>query len=98
MQKITQKSFNILINSDHVVIDFYADWCGPCKMMAPIFEKVAKDIKDIKFSKIDVDLNQEIAKENNILSIPTTIIFKKGKEAKRFSGFMSENDLLDFIK
>jgi len=69
-----------------VFVDFFATWCGPCKMTAPIIDDLAKEYADIKFVKVDVDQNGELASEYSIFSIPTFIIFKDGKVVSQFSG------------
>lgn len=91
-----EKDFNKLIEGD-AVVDFYANWCGPCKMFGPIFEEVSEN-SDINFIKLDVDKANEIAREYKVMSIPTIIVFKNGNETKRYTGFMSKEDFLDFIK
>ena len=87
-------NFNELIK-EKVLVDFYANWCGPCKMLAPVLEKVSNDIKIIK---VNVDSNQELAREYGIMSIPCLILFDGGEEIKRNVGFMPEAKLKDFIK
>lgn len=84
----------VLNESKTVLVDFYADWCGPCKMMAPIIEEVGKQIQG-KVGKVNVDKNQDLAMKYNIISIPTIIIFKEGKEVKRFVGLRDKNELLN---
>lgn len=84
----------VLNESKTVLVDFYADWCGPCKMMAPIIEEVGKQIQG-KVGKVNVDKNQDLAMKYNIMSIPTIIIFKEGKEVKRFVGLRDKNELLN---
>ena len=91
-----EKDFNKLIETN-AIVDFYATWCGPCKMFGPIFEEVSKEI-DINFVKLDVDKSSDIAREYGVMSIPTIILFKDGKEVKRFTGFMSKDNLLEFLK
>lgn len=86
----------VLNESKTVLVDFYADWCGPCKMMAPIIEEVGKQIQGKgKVGKVNVDKNQDLAMKYNIMSIPTIIIFKEGKEVKRFVGLRDKNELLN---
>jgi len=80
------------------VVDFYADWCGPCKVMAPVLEEVSKKMHEIKFAKVNIDDQQEIAEEYDVMSIPTFIIFKDGKEAGRFLGARGKSDFIDEIK
>ncbi len=86
-----------VLNSDKpVLVDFYADWCGPCKMMAPIIEEIAEELQGkAKVGKINVDENQELAMKYEVMSIPTLIIYKNGKEAKRFVGVRDKKELLN---
>ncbi len=91
-----EKDFNSLI-SEEAVVDFFATWCGPCKMFGPIFENISGKY-DINFVKLDVDKYADIAREYGVMSIPTIIRFKDGKEVKRFVGFMNENELEEFLK
>ena len=88
--------FDKLIDKE-AVVDFYATWCGPCKMFGPVFEEVATNM-DINFVKIDVDKNSDIAREYGVMTIPTVILFKDGKEVKRNIGFMSNDELTEFLK
>lgn len=89
--QVAQDSFEneVLKSSTPVFVDFYADWCGPCKLTSPIVDHLAEQpaYKDkIKFVKIDVDANQDIASQYNIFSIPTFMIFKNGQPAHQFVG------------
>lgn len=85
-------------NKGLTIVDFWAPWCGPCRMFSPVFEKIADNKKEIKFCKVNVDDNQDIAKELGVMSIPTIILFNDGKEIKRNIGFMDENSLIDFLE
>ena len=80
-----------------VLIDFYANWCGPCRMLRPILEEVAIENNNIKFASVNVDEESELAKEYNIFSIPCLIIIKEGKEVKRNTGLVSKEELEDII-
>ena len=90
-----EKEFEKLIEND-TVVDFYATWCGPCKMFGPIFEEVANE-KNINFVKLDVDKYGDIARKYGVMSIPTIILFNDGKEVKRHTGFMSKDDFINFL-
>ena len=86
-------------NQGVVVVDFFATWCGPCKMLAPIFESLSKEMNDkVDFAKVDIDRSLEIAQEYKISSVPTMIIFKNGKEVQRMVGFMPKEKLKSKIK
>ncbi|MEM2915920.1 MAG: thioredoxin [Candidatus Woesearchaeota archaeon] len=77
-----------------VAVDFWAGWCGPCKAMGPVFEKVAEELKDqIKFAKCNIDDNQGLAQEQGIMSIPCVVVYKDGQEAGRIVGNQSEDAL-----
>lgn len=91
-----EKEFNELIK-DYAVVDFYATWCGPCKMFGPIFEEVSNE-NNFNFIKIDVDKHPDIAREYGVMSIPTIVLIKNGKEEKRHTGFMSKEEFENFIK
>ena len=85
------------LNKDKAVVDFYATWCGPCKMFGPVFEDASKE-NDFNFIKLDVDKYSDIAREYAIMSIPTIILFENGKEVKRFTGFMNKEEFVKFLK
>jgi thioredoxin 1 len=93
----------IIKNNEKVVVDFWASWCMPCKMVAPIFEKIAEKYKnEIIFAKLNVDENPDIASEFGIMSIPTFLVFKNGEVAGKIVGAMPEKILeekiLEFLK
>ena len=83
------------IIKERVLVDFYANWCGPCKMLGPVLEKVSDEIKVLK---VNVDDNQELARKYGVMSIPCVILFDNGKEVQRNVGFVSEAKLREFIK
>jgi len=88
------EEFNEIINSNEcVLVDFYATWCTPCKMVSPIIEKIAKEHNNVKTIKVDVDNNEELAIKYNIMSIPTIVIFKNGNISKTFVGVTDEDSI-----
>lgn len=93
-------SFQSIINSEvAVLVDFFAEWCGPCKVQSPILKEIAAEMGDkIKIIKIDVDKNQQIAAQYNIQGVPTLMLFKNGNTLWRQSGVSSKNDLMQIIK
>lgn len=95
-----KRSFNSIINSDTpVLVDFFADWCGPCKMLAPILKQVKDELGNaIKIVKIDVDKNQPLANKYQVRGVPTMLLFKNGKQVWRQSGVLQKNDLISIIK
>ena len=92
IKHVDEKNFEKEVNGKKVLVDFFASWCGPCKMLGLVMEKFDK--KDIiPIIKVDVDEAQELSSKYKIFSVPTLIIFEDGKELKRISGFMSEEEL-----
>ena len=86
----------VLEHKGIVLIDFYADWCGPCKNFAPIFEEFSKEVSDVKCVKRNVDESTS-ARTYRVMSIPTVILFKNGEVCDRFIGAMQKKDLVDFV-
>lgn len=90
---------DVLNNEGLTIVDFWAPWCGPCKMFGPVFEIVSEKFKNIKFCKLNVDEDQEnVSKDYGVMSIPTVILFKDGKEIDRRIGFMDEDSLINFLE
>jgi thioredoxin 1 len=96
--ELEEKDFKDKIKGKKVVIDCYATWCGPCRMLSPIVDEVAKESKDIDFYKLDVDEAEEVAREYGIMSIPTILVFEDGKLSKTHTGFLPKEELEEFIK
>jgi len=100
MLKINASQFQseVLNQKVLVFVDFYADWCGPCKMTAPIIEELANEVKEVKFVKVNVDENPDLASQYNIFSIPTFLIFKDGKVVHQFVGGRGKESFLSEIE
>jgi thioredoxin 1 len=100
VKNLTSENFEEeVINSDlPVVVDFYADWCGPCQMMAPVFDKLSKNFEGkIKFLKLDTQSEQDIAASAGVQSIPTLVFMKDGRAVGNSVGFMDEDSLKEKI-
>ena len=76
-----------------VLVDFYADWCGPCKTLGPILDQLSQEVSNVKFIKVDVDASQTLAAKFSVTSIPTVVILKEGKEVNRFVGVQDEQSI-----
>ncbi len=93
VQEISRKEFEGEIKSGFVLVDFFAEWCMPCVMMSPILDELAQKFRGkVKFVKINIDDNQELAGKFNIVSIPNFVLFKDGKQAAQFVGAVSEEE------
>lgn len=97
LKHATNETFNSLINENLVLVDFYATWCGPCKMLTPIIEELANERSSVEFVKADVDELRDIARQYGIMSVPTLILFKNGNIVSQKSGFMPKEILSDWI-
>lgn len=94
--QITQENFNTLVISSTkpVVIDFFAEWCGPCRQMAPGFEQLSKELAtSYVFGKVDIDEDRELAINHGIMSIPTLVFYNNGKQVGSISGFLSKQEI-----
>ena len=85
VQKLNQNNFNNAIANGTALVDFYADWCGPCRMVSPIVDEIAEEISDITVCKVNVDDENALAMKYGVMSIPTLIVFKDGKEKQESS-------------
>ena len=93
-----EREFEVLTKEGLVLVDFYADWCGPCQMLSPVLEELAKKNKELKIVKINVDDFQQLAIQNKVLSIPAIKIYKDGKLVNQTVGYQELEDLETLIK
>lgn len=100
MKVVNEKEFNDIIKSKKVVlVDFFATWCGPCRMLSPILEEVSEEANgEYEIIKVDVDESYDLAKKFGIMSVPTMIIFQDGVEAEKIIGLRSKDDIVETIK
>ena len=101
MLKKEKKNFEeeVLKAEGKVLVDFYADWCGPCRMMSPVIDDIAKELDGkVKVGKVNVDNNQELAIKYDVMSIPTIMVFEKGNPVKTFVGVTDKQEILEVLK
>jgi thioredoxin 1 len=98
LKKLSEDAFEKGIEKGTFLVDFYADWCGPCRMLTPVLEKVAQEVQgQASIVKLDIDNAQRIASKYQITSVPTLILFKDGKEMGRLVGLREADVIKDFI-
>lgn len=88
----------VLKSDKKVLVDFWADWCGPCKMLSPVIDKLAEELEDVKVCKVNVDTEPTISIEYNIMSIPTLLVFENCVEVNRLVGLVSKEEVLELLK
>lgn len=99
VQKINKNNFDSIRNQEKtVLLDFYADWCGPCRMVAPIIDEIAREREDIAVGKINVDESPELAGAFGVFSIPTIAVMKNGKVTKQAAGFRPKDSILEMLE
>ena len=98
--EITEQEFSEIINNSHkvVVVDFFAEWCMPCLMLSPVVEDLAESMKEVKFTKINIDDNEMLARKYRISSIPCLIVFKGGEEVDRIVGNQTQEVIEEKVK
>ena len=98
--KVTNENFEkeVINSNEKVIVDFFATWCGPCQMLAPVLSEIAEEYKDkIKVCKINIDEEQELAEKFEVVSIPTLVIFENGQPVKKYIGYISKEELIKII-
>ena len=101
MLTFEEKNFEeeVLKAEGKILVDFYADWCGPCRMMSPVIDDIEKELDGkVKVGKVNVDNNQELAIKYDVMSIPTIMVFEKGNPIKTFVGVTDKQEILDVLK
>lgn len=98
VKQINSDEFKEAIKEGKVVVDLFATWCGPCKMLSPILDEISEEITTTKFYKIDVDDNEDIARKYNVMSIPTVLVFENGELINTIVGLKSREFLVDQFK
>ena len=96
--ELTDQKFLEEVKNGKVLVDFYATWCGPCKMMHPVIEELAKDYPELKIIKVDVDQHEDLAMNYGVMSIPTIILFENGEEKNKSIGFTPKDKLVSWLK
>ena len=99
--KLSEENFEkeVLNSNKIVLVDFFANWCGPCKMMSPIIDQIAEELgENVKVGKVDVDENQGLASKYDVMTIPTIIIYKEGKIVKTYIGVTSKEEIINDLK
>lgn len=94
----TEENFKKETQNGTVLVDFFATWCGPCKMLSPILEEMSNERSDVKIVKVDVDKCESLAREFGVMSIPTLVLFKNGELVKKQTGFMPKDYLQEWIE
>ena len=93
-----KEDFKELISKGKVIVDFYADWCGPCKMLSPVLEEFSKENSDVEVVKVNVDNFQDLAMEYKVMTIPNLVIFEDGEVKNNSVGFIDKDTLKDLVK
>lgn len=94
---LKNEDFHQIVQTGVVLVDFYATWCGPCKMLSPVIEELASEMPQVSFIKVDVDEHENLAREYQVMSIPTILLFQDGKLVKKQVGFVPKEVLKEWL-
>ncbi len=97
IEHLTEENFESTVKTGVTVVDFYAEWCGPCRMLSPILEELAQEETGVRFAKVDVDGAQKLATNHQVTSVPTIVLYKDGKEVDRVLGLRDKDALKSFV-
>ncbi len=97
---VTAENFDeeVLNHNGKVLVDFWAEWCGPCMMLGPIIEEVSEEVDDVKFCKVNCDVARDVALQFGIMTIPNLIVFENGEQVNQSIGYIEKEDVLNLIK
>ena len=97
---VTAENFDeeVLNYKGKVLVDFWAEWCGPCMMLGPIIEEVSEEVDDVKFCKVNCDVARDVALQFGIMTIPNLIVFENGEQVNQSIGYIEKEDVLELIK
>ena len=98
VKHVNQKEFEEVVKDGVVVVDFFATWCGPCKMLSPVLEELSEEEANVKFVKVDIDEEELLAEQYNIQAVPTVLVFKDGKVVNKNLGFAPKAVLKNLLK
>jgi len=98
VKEVNTQEFNETIKEGVTLVDFFATWCGPCKMLSPILDELSEEMSDVKFIKVDTDQNMNLAQQYNIMSIPAVFLFRDGEVIGSFVGMQPKNSVKSFIE
>lgn len=98
VKELSSDNFETAVSKGKSVVDFFATWCGPCKMLSPIVDAVSEQYDDISFYKVDIDKEMDIAMKYKIMSVPTLIVFENGEAVGKSIGLISGDELADLLK
>lgn len=98
VKQITDKEFDEVIKTGKVLVDCYAEWCGPCKMLSPVIDELSEELNDVNFYKLNVDESDEVVRKYSVMSIPALLIFEDGELKNTSVGFKNKDQVKELLK